>query len=119
MTRPSPPKLSPGWREWSGLILASGAWLAHHQLGSNLNFARCDIVGGPAVVAIGLACLALALLGGWLSWTAWRRAGAGLGDSGEPAGRFVALLSLLAVALFGLTIFVQTVAGLILPDCWR
>lgn len=119
MARPSPPILSPGWHAWSGLVLGPAAWLAHHQLGSNLNFARCDVVGGPAVVAIGMACLALALVGGWLSWRAWRRTGANLGDSGEPAGRFIALLSLLAVALFALTIVVQTGAGLIIPDCWR
>ena len=116
------PQPNPGavsWRSWAGLVFAPLAWFAHHQAGSNLNYADCEIGGNGFAVAAGLVALAIIAAGGALSFKAWRRAGAGAETKQEPAGRFIAALSLMACALLGLTVAVQITAGLILPSCGR
>jgi hypothetical protein len=119
MTRPSPPILSPPWRAWAGLFGGAGGWALHHQLGSTSNFARCPAADGGLDFAVGLVACLFVLISGWLSWTAWRRAGGATDAAEESAGRFVPAISLMAAALFLLTILVQMAAGLIVPACWR
>lgn len=103
------------WGGWAGLVAAPLAWLAHHQFGSDLNYADCKL-GQPALpIAVGLAALAVTIAATAVSFSAWRRSA---GEARPNAG-FIPVLSLMAGGLFGLTIIVQTVATVILPPCFR
>lgn len=110
---------APGWRSWAGLIVSPIAWGLHHQLGSNLSYAACD--RGPDVVALAMGIVALLVIaaGGWLGWRAWRDAGGAADDEADALEVFVPLLSMMAATLFGLTIFVQLLADILLPSCFR
>jgi len=110
---------SPSWRAWAGLFAGAVGWALHHQTVSTGNFARCPTMNGWADLAMGLVSMAIILAGGLLSWTAWRRAGGTPETSQEASGRFAPALSLMAAALFLLTVIVQVGAGLIVPACWR
>jgi hypothetical protein len=103
-----------GWRAWGGLVAAPAAWAIHHQAGSDLNFADCRTGDATLLVLIGVASLAIALLGGWFSFIAWRA-------PAEPrrSPRFIAVLGLMASGLFSLTILMQIAAAAILPPCFR
>ncbi|MDB5451933.1 MAG: hypothetical protein JWO33_511 [Caulobacteraceae bacterium] len=103
------------WRAWAGLVAAPAAWASHHQLGSDLNFSDCQSGDGGVAIAIGVAALAVAVTGGWLSWSAWRTSG---GPADTP-GRLVASLSLMASALFSMVIGIQMLAAVIVPACFR
>lgn len=109
---------TPGWRSWLGLIVSPIVWGAHYQLGSNWSDATCD--RGPDVIALvaGVLALAAIIAAGWLGWRAWRKAGAA-DDEADALEIFVPLLSAMAATLFGLTIFVQLLADIILPSCFR
>jgi TRAP-type C4-dicarboxylate transport system permease small subunit len=110
---------TPGWRSWLGLIVSPIAWGLHHQLGSNWSYAACD--RGPDVVALIAGIIALMVIGaaGWLGWRAWRKAGGAADDEADALEVFVPLLSVMAATLFWLTIFVQLLADIILPSCFR
>jgi hypothetical protein len=104
------------WRGWAGLVVAPTAWAIHHQAGSDLNFTDCRTGDASLLIPIGLAMLALALLGGGLSLTAWR---AGRKAPQDGSARFIPTLGVMAGALFSLVILVQTAAAVILPPCFR
>jgi hypothetical protein len=114
-----PPITSPSWRAWAGLFGGFAGWAFHHQVGSSGNFARCSTANGWLAIAIGLVACVIIVASGALSWTAWRRSGGGGASSHEAAGRFVPAISLMAAALFLLTVLVQMTAALIVPACWR
>ncbi|MDB5423612.1 MAG: hypothetical protein JWQ29_1028 [Phenylobacterium sp.] len=105
-------------RAVAGLIAAPAAWAVHHQLGADLNFADCHRGDGAVAMAVGAAALAVALVGGFLSWPVWRDRG-GLEGPPGAANRFIAALSLLTSGLFSLTIAVQIMAAIVLPACFR
>lgn len=109
----------PGWRAWAGLIVSPAAWALHHQLGSNWSYAACD--RGPNAVALIAGAIALIVIvaSGALAWRAWRNAGGAADDEADALVIFVPLLSLMAATLFALTIFVQLLADIILPSCFR
>jgi len=113
-----PAPQSPHWPAWMGLILGLAGWALHHQVGSNVTFADCNL-GLAANLGAGLPALALAAAGTLISLRAWRRAGGEVHGSQEAPARFVAALSVGAGTLFGLTILVQLGAGLIVPACAR
>jgi len=113
------PVASPSWRAWAGLVAGAVGWGLHHQSVSNGNFAQCPRMNGLADLGIGLVAALIIVVGGALSWTAWRRAGGSPAASHEADGRFIPALSLMAAALFLLTVLVQIGAGLIVPACWR
>jgi hypothetical protein len=110
---------TPGWRSWAGLVVSPIVWGLHHQLGSNWSYAACD--RGPDVVALIAGVISLIVIGavGWLGWRAWRNAGGTADDEADALEVFVPLLSVMAATLFGLTIFVQLLADIILPSCFR
>jgi hypothetical protein len=118
-SREDPPITSPRWRAWAGLFGGAAGWALHHQVGSASNFARCTVADGRLDLATGLLAAAIVVVSGWLSWAAWRSGGGRSPTSHEAAGRFLPAVSLMAAALFLLTILTQVVAGLIVPACWR
>jgi hypothetical protein len=97
---------------WAGLAFGTlGAGLAH-QIGSDATFQDCR-VGSPLIVIVGtLIGLALVTLGALGSWRVY---GA---DAETPARRFVALVSLMACAIFALAIILPSIASLVIPRCW-
>jgi hypothetical protein len=102
------------WGAWAGLVVAPLAWLAHHQIGGDLNFADCSRGRPVVLIAIGVAMLAVTVAATVISLLAWRRSG----REGSAAG-FIPVLSIMAGGLFGLTILVQILAAAILPPCFR
>lgn len=98
---------------WSGLIGAALGWTLTHQVGSNTFFDHCEAQSWWLVLLIGLLGLVLAIGGGLLAWTVWRR-----GVKETRARLFLALLGMLAGALFSVAILFQTIGGLIIPRCY-
>jgi hypothetical protein len=116
----SAPVNLPGWRGWAGLVAAPSAWALHHQAGSDLNYFDCRGGGDTTVLLlIGLAALAIAVVGTWLSFAAWRAAGGGPDHRSELSARFIPALGVMAGGLFSLTILVQIGAVVVLPACFR
>lgn len=99
---------------WAGLILAGTGWALEHQIGSDLSFSDCAANGPLQTGLLGLAALALAVVGALLSWRAWRGGG---GDDKEGRS-FVAMICMLAALLFGVAIILGTAAAFILPPCF-
>jgi hypothetical protein len=98
---------------WAGMYLGALAWVGDHQLGSDLNFWRCNVGNAPAVVILGLAFGLLAALGGWLSWTS-----RGAGEGEASARTFAAWVGAGAAGIFILAIALQTGSALV-PECHR
>jgi hypothetical protein len=98
---------------WAGLICGtSGAGFAH-QLGSDSTFQDCT-VGSPLVVVLGTAVgLALVAIGALLSWRVYATEGE------TNARRTVAVVSLLASALFAIAVVLPFIAALVIPRCWQ
>jgi hypothetical protein len=109
---------APGWRAWLGLIVSPTVWGIHHQLGSNLSHAACDREPNEVALVAGAVGLTLIAIAGWLGCKYWRKSGGADADEADALDVFVPLLSVMAAALFGLTIFVQMLADLILPSCF-
>lgn len=98
---------------WAGLALGTlGAGLAH-QIGSDSTFQDCR-VGSPLVViiavAVGLVLVALGALGSWRVYGA---------DSETPARRMIAVVSIMACALYTMAIILPFIAALVIPRCWE
>ena len=97
---------------WAGLALGTlGAGLAH-QIGSDSTFQDCHF-SSPAVVIVGtivgLALVGLGALGSWRIYGA---------EAETPARKLVAIVSVMACALFALAITLPFIASLIIPRCW-
>ena len=101
-----------GFMPWAGLALGTTGYFLAHQIGSDSTFQDCT-VGSPWIVVfgtvVGLAVVGLGALG------SWRVSGAG---SETPARRLIAIVGLLACALYTLGILLPFVAALIIPPCW-
>jgi hypothetical protein len=97
---------------WAGLALGTTGYFLAHQIGSDATFQDCR-VGSPWVVIlgtiIGLAVIAAGALGSWGIYAA-------RGES--PARRLIALVSLMATALFTIGVILPFIAALIIPPCW-
>jgi hypothetical protein len=109
----------PGGRAWAGLFVSPAIWAAHHQLGSNLSFAACDRAPDWVALAAGVAGIIVIAILGVLAFRYWRAAGGMTAGEAEALDVFVPLLSVMAATIFGLTIFVQLLADVILPSCFR
>jgi hypothetical protein len=98
---------------WAGLFVGAAAWFLHHQAGSNANVYACHVAGGPYVIVVGLACAALAIIGGVVSWRAEPPA------ETPQSHRFARIVGMAAAAIFTLAIGFQVLGGAIVPDCLR
>jgi len=104
---------------WAGLVAAPAAWTAHQQILADVTYGRCDASGAPLALAVGLVAAVVAIAAGLVSFRAWRRSGEPASGAHDEPRRFVAALSAMAAVLFLLVILIQTLAGLILPECAR
>lgn len=110
--REPPPVRRSGLAPWAGMISAFvGVAVQHQGIGDALHF-HCGNGMGSADFYAGIAALVLMAIGGAISWPVARR-------SQDVTGtrRFVAQLSLMAVALFALMVVWQTLAGMLVPAC--
>lgn len=95
---------------WLGLLGAAVGWFLSHQLGSDAAFDDCRTGNAGFALLVGLLGLLLAAGGGFFSWDVWRR------DESE-ARRFIGLVGLLLAMIAAFAIVLQSLSGLILPDC--
>lgn len=97
---------------WAGLALGTFGYFLVHQVGSDSTFQDCR-VGSPLIVLIAaLVGLAIVALGAFGSFGVFRS------EDEAPARRLVAIVSLLASALFVIAILLPVAASLIIPRCW-
>ena len=95
---------------WLGMLGAALGWFLSQQFGSNAAFDDCRSGNAGFALLVGLLGLLTAVAGGYFSWDVWRR------DEDTPR-RFIGLVGLLLATVAGFVIILQSVAGLILPDC--
>jgi hypothetical protein len=98
---------------WAGLALGTvGAGFAH-QLGADSTFQDCR-VGSPLMVIIG-AIVGLVLIGAGAlgSWQICRADGEG------PSRRMIAIVSLMACAIYAVAVILPFIAALVIPRCWE
>jgi hypothetical protein len=98
---------------WSGLAVGTlGAGLAH-QIGAEATFQDCQFSSPLVVILAGVLGLILVGLGALGSWRVY---GA---DEETPARRMVAVVGLMACALYTLAIVLPLIASVVIPRCWE
>ena len=105
-------RIRDGFIPWSGLALGTIGFFLAHQIGSDATFQDCRI-GSPWFVVlgtlVGLAVIGLGVLGSWRVYAA---------DKEAPARRLVAVVGLLACALYVIGVILPLIAALVIPRCW-
>jgi hypothetical protein len=105
-------RIRDGFMPWAALALGTTGFFIAHQLGSDATFQDCR-VGSPMIVIIGtfvgLAIVGLGALGSWRIYTS---------ESEAPARRLVAVVGLLACALYVIGLLLPLIASLVIPRCW-
>jgi len=105
-------RIRDGFMPWAGLALGTAGYFIAHQIGSDATFQDCR-VGSPWIVLLGtllgLAIIGLGALGSWRVYAA---------QSEPPARRLVAVVGLLACALYTIGVLLPLIAALIIPRCW-
>jgi hypothetical protein len=101
-----------GFLPWAGLALGTVGFFLAHQIGSDATFQDCR-VGSPWIVVlgalIGLAVIGTGAFGSWRVYVA---------EGEAPARRLVAIVGLLASALYVIGVVLPFVAALVIPRCW-
>ena len=102
-----------GFMPWAGLALGTAGYFLVHQTGSDSTFQDCR-VGSPLIVIVAaLVGLTIVALGAVGSFRVFRS------EDEAPSRRLVAVVSLLACALYMIAILLPVAASLIIPQCWR
>jgi hypothetical protein len=97
----------------AGVFVGAVAWSANTQLGYALVPWACARGSGLTITLLSLVLVAIASLGGWLSWRALS-----IGEQSTPSSaRFLSSVGVLVSALFVLVIILQGAAGLIFTGC--
>jgi hypothetical protein len=122
-------------RTGMGLFGAPAAWVAQFSLSEPLAAHACYPNQAPLsepiweglpvmLAAISIACLAVALLSGFIAWRSWRqfeRKSAGVEGSAngpnETRDRFLIKLSLMSSFIFTVAIIFNICAILLVPPC--
>jgi hypothetical protein len=101
-----------GFMPWAGLALGTTGYFLAHQIGSDSTFQDCR-AGSPWIVIagtiVGLAIIAAGAFGSW---------GVYASDNEAPARRLVAVVGLMACALFAMGVILPFIAAFIIPGCW-
>jgi len=97
----------------AGLALGTlGAGLTH-QIGADATFQDCQF-SSPLIVILavilGLGLVALGAVGSWRVYAA---------DGETPARRMIAVVSVMACAIYALAIVLPFIAALVIPRCWQ
>ena len=101
---------------WAGGFFGAAAWYGHQQGLGMLTYYACHGANPLSVLAASVLALAVTVGAGIWSLGAWR------GGEAKPEfdqRRFLALVSVMAAALFTVVIVFQTLAGLLIPGCAR
>jgi hypothetical protein len=102
-----------GFMPWAGLALGTVGYFLAHQLGSDSTFQDCR-VGSPLIVTIGtIAALVIISIGAVGSWRIYAAPAEG------QARKLVAIVSLLACALYTIGVILPFIAALVIPRCWQ
>ena len=105
-------RIRDGFMPWAGLALGTTGFFIAHQLGSNASFQDCR-VGSPWIIIlgtiVGLGIIAAGTLGSWPVFAS---------RSEAPARRLIAVVSVLACALYALGVILPLIAALVIPRCW-
>ncbi|HEY8573017.1 hypothetical protein [Phenylobacterium sp.] len=108
--------LRSGYAAWAGTFLGAVAWFGHNQV-SHAVYWNCDAAGPLLTAGTALLAIAVAALGGWISWNA-RPAPAPPESTDRREGHtFSGLVSTGAAALFIFAILLQGLSGFIVPGC--
>ena len=101
-----------GFMPWAGLALGTAGYFIQHQLGSDATFQDCRL-GSPAIVIVGmlagLAIIGLGALGSWRVYAA---------ENEAPARKLVAIVSVMACALYAIGTILPFIAAMVIPRCW-
>ena len=101
-----------GFMPWAGLALGTTGYFLAHQIGSDSTFQDCR-AGSPWVVILGT------LIGlGVIGLGAFGSRGIYAERNETPARRLVAVVGLLACALYAIGVTLPLIAALIIPRCW-
>jgi hypothetical protein len=101
-----------GFMPWAGLALGTVGFFLAHQIGSDSTFQDCR-VGSPWIVILGtIVGLAVIGAGAFGSWGVYAAHGE------PPARRLIAVVSLMACALFAIGVILPFIAALLIPGCW-
>ena len=102
-----------GFMPWAGRALGTTGYFIQHQLGADSTFQDCR-VGSPLIVIVGtivgLLIIAAGALGSWRVYAS---------DNETPARKLVAIVSLLACALYAIGTVLPFIAAMVIPGCWR
>ena len=105
-------RIRDGFMPWAALALGTTGYFLAHQIGSDSTFQDCRI-GSPLIVILGtllgLLVIALGALGSWRIYA---------GEGETPARRLVAVVGLLACALYTMGVALPFIASLVIPRCW-
>ena len=98
---------------WAGLALGTLGVGLTHQIGSDATFQDCRF-SSPMIVILaailGLVLVGLGALGSWRVYGA---------DAETPARRMIAIVSLMACAIYAIAIILPFIASLVIPRCWE
>ena len=105
---------------WFAVLAGPLAWMLGLNAEYGLVRVACAKDSSLSLHLVSLATLLLALAGGWVAWREWSRAGRE--EPGEAGGviprtRMMAVLGLMASALFALAIVLQWTASLFFHPC--
>jgi hypothetical protein len=103
-------------KPWAGWVGGLFGWLISDLIGTSLAQANCAKAELPVMVAIGATGAGIAIVGGLVSWSAWRSAGE-LDQPGAGTRRFLAGTGILAAGIFLFAIIFQTMSSFIIPQC--
>jgi hypothetical protein len=100
---------------WTGLLVASSAWIINTQLGQILPYLDCQQQARFSALA-SFASTIVACLAGAISW---RSANPAKTSDPPPTLAFVGSMNALAALIFAFAIFMQGSASLVLSGCER
>jgi hypothetical protein len=105
-------RIRDGFMPWAGLALGTIGFFLAHQIGSDATFQDCR-VGSPLIVIlgtlIGLSAIGVGALGSWRVYAA---------QDETPARMLIAVVGMLACALYLMGILLPFIAALVIPGCW-
>lgn len=97
---------------WSGIALGTVGVALAQQIGADSTFQDCSFSSPMMVIAgaiVGLVLVALGALGSWRVYEA---------DAETPSRRMIAVVGLMACAIYALAIVLPFIASLVIPRCW-